>query len=623
MSVKDAHSAKSSSLPPEADIVPDSRPATRLRDGDGRSVQAWWGTEAAAYGGRVDPPLDITLLGGFSVEVGDHVVPEVEWRLKRAADLVKMLALASRHRLPREQAIDALWPEADPRSGGTNLRKVAFHARRVLALQDGIVLEDGLVKLAPGHLICTDVGRFAEAARRALVDDDPAACRVAATQYGGELLPDDPYAEWCVEERRHLRGLFRDVLGGGQLWGRLVREEPTHERAHREIMRAQLESGDRAGAIRQFGLLSTALREELGVSPDTDTIALYEQVLNMDGRDVPTPAERARALLAWGLVHWRRADLEEAARTATEVRALAIDAGLPRELTEASELLALVTYAQGEWREVFARSFLDGLTRTVDLAPFIFDANMCMSEFALCESTGIAEVTELAHQMIHAAKDMDSSQAEGLGRLLRGEAALLSGQNARQVRQDLSRAAQLHEEASAVTGWALSVARLAQLEARAGDQPLARERHREALRIAEETSVPEHLLPCIYGGMLEGEPDDGALHVVDQAERATAGLKVCDPCAMAFRVGASMACARSGEVDRAREYLVEASRVAAMWSGGPWHAAIDEAEATLQQALGAKASDVAVLLQRASDRFRAADRMRDAARCRQAVAQLQ
>lgn len=566
--------------------------------------------------------LEVRLLGGFSVTVGGHVIPEEEWRLKRAADLVKMLALAPRNRLPRDQVIEALWPETDPDRGANNVRKVAFDARRVLGLQDGIVLAEGLVKLAPGQPIRTDAGRFAEAAGRALSAGDPAACREAAAQYGGELLPDDPYAAWCEKERRDLRALFLDVLAEGQLWGRLVREEPTHERAHREIMRAQLENGDRAAAIRQFELLSTALRDELGVSPEPDTIGVYEQVLDMEGRDAPTPAERARALLAWGLVHWRRADLDEAARTATEVRALAIDAGLPRELTEASELLGLVAYAQGEWREVFAQSFLESVTRAADLAPFIFDANMCMSEFALCEPSGVADVTELAQQMIHAADELSSVHAEALGRLLRGEVALFSGQDPHLARADLNRAAQLHQEASSVTGWAMSVERLAQLESRSGDQPLARDRHRDALRIAEETSVPEHLLPCIFGGMLEGEQAETALHVIAQAEEATGHLMVCDPCSMAFRVGASMTCARAGQLDRAREYLAEASRVAAMWSGGPWHAAIDEAEATLRLALGATPAEVVRLLQRAGDRFSAADRPHEAARCHQAVAAL-
>ena len=559
--------------------------------------------------------LTISLLGGFSVAVDDHVVPDGEWHLKRAADLVKVLALTSRHRLPKEHVLEALWPGGDPEHGATNLRKVAFQTRQVLGLPDGIVLEEQLVKLAPDHDVVTDTERFVDAASRALARGDPAACREAASRYGGELLPEDPYAEWCKQDRRQLQDLFHDVLDGGRLWGRLVSEEPTNERAHREIMRAQLESGDRAGAMRQFELLRATLREELGVSPGPDTVTLYDRALNMDGRDVPTPAERARALLAWGLVHWHRSDLDEAERTAAEARALCIDAGLPRELTEASELLALIAHAQGRWREVFARSFLESITRNADLAPFVFDANMCMSEFALWEQTGLADVADLARQLIHRGDDLGSAHAVALGRLLRGETALLSGQISAEVHDDLSHAARVHQEASSASGWALSVERLAQLDSRCGDQSRAREGHREALRITEATSVREHLIPLVFGGMLHGESTSGARNAIDEAEDAFGALVVCDSCAMSFRVSASIVCARSGDVSRAQEYLADARRVAQMWSVGPWHAAVDEADATVKLELGAPPSEIAALLRRAGDRFRSARHEFDADRC--------
>lgn len=555
--------------------------------------------------------LAIRLLGGFAVAVGPVPVPDAQWHVKRAAELVKILALAPRHRMPRESIIDAFWPDSDAESGMTNVRKVAFHARRALDMPDGIVLEEGIVKLAPDHPITTDVNEFREAAQRALALEDSDACREAAALYRGELLPEDQYAEWCVAERAALRSLFHDVLAGGQLWGRLVREDPTHERAHR-----------RAGAIRQFELLRNALRDELGVSPEPETVALYEQVLNMDGRVAPTPEERARALLAWGTVHWSRGDLDEAARTAAEVRGLAIDARLPHELTAASELLGLVSYAQGAWREVFARSFIESITASPDLAPFIYDANMCMCEFALWEPTGTSDITGLAGEMLDAGEDLDAALADAVGHLLRGEAGLLEGRDAQLVRADLEQAARLHEAATSVTGWALAIERLAQLDAAQDDQQGARDRHRTALQIAAQTSVPEHLLPWIYGGMLDGEDDATALRIIGDAEKALGSLRVCESCSMSFRIRACMACSRAGMLDRARDYLADAERVAGMWSGGPWHAAIDEATATLQRADGASASVVSERLEQAGDTFAAANRPRDAARCRAAAAAL-
>src|SRR5688572_1300884 len=53
----------------------------------------------------------IRLLGGFSVWVGERKVDESAWRLKKAASLIKLLALATSHRIHRERAMDLLWPE--------------------------------------------------------------------------------------------------------------------------------------------------------------------------------------------------------------------------------------------------------------------------------------------------------------------------------------------------------------------------------------------------------------------------------------------------------------------------------------------------------------------------------
>ena len=43
----------------------------------------------------------VRLLGGFGVVVGSRTVEEGSWRLRKAGTLVKLLALAPRHRLHR------------------------------------------------------------------------------------------------------------------------------------------------------------------------------------------------------------------------------------------------------------------------------------------------------------------------------------------------------------------------------------------------------------------------------------------------------------------------------------------------------------------------------------------
>jgi DNA-binding SARP family transcriptional activator len=100
--------------------------------------------------------LDIFLLGGFRAVVDGVDVPTDGWSQRRARDLVKLLALAPRRRMHREQVIDALWPELSAAAGGANLRKAVHFVRRALGWEDAVVIADGMIELAPGATITVD-----------------------------------------------------------------------------------------------------------------------------------------------------------------------------------------------------------------------------------------------------------------------------------------------------------------------------------------------------------------------------------------------------------------------------------------------------------------------------------
>src|SRR3954447_17867545 len=106
------------------------------------------------------PRVEIRVLGGFEVSVDGRRVPAERWRQRRASGLVKLLALAPRHRLHREQVIDALWPDLPPAAGAANLRKAAHHARAALGAKDAVVLRRGQVSLWPDAEPAVDAERF-------------------------------------------------------------------------------------------------------------------------------------------------------------------------------------------------------------------------------------------------------------------------------------------------------------------------------------------------------------------------------------------------------------------------------------------------------------------------------
>jgi predicted ATPase len=163
------------------------------------------------------PRTSVTLLGGFAAEADGASVPDSAWRLRKAKELVKLLALADGHHLHREQAMDALWPDRGPDSAGNNLNQAVHAARRALG-PDAITLLDGVLRLAAD----VDVDAFEDAAAGALRERTAQACQSALALYGGELLPENRYDDWASVQRERLADLHRELehvlaeLGGAR-----------------------------------------------------------------------------------------------------------------------------------------------------------------------------------------------------------------------------------------------------------------------------------------------------------------------------------------------------------------------------------------------------------------------
>ncbi len=146
--------------------------------------------------------VDVTLLGGFEVRVDGVAVPESAWRLKKARELVKLLALARDHRLHRDQAMDVLWRERGPAAAANNLHQAVHVARRALGA-DVIDLRDEVLSL----VATVDVDLLEQAATVARRMRTAAAYRAALDLYGGELLPENRYDDWAETRREEVAEL--------------------------------------------------------------------------------------------------------------------------------------------------------------------------------------------------------------------------------------------------------------------------------------------------------------------------------------------------------------------------------------------------------------------------------
>ncbi len=247
----------------------------------------------------------VWLLGGFRVSVGSRPVTQDAWHLRKAAALVKLLALAPGHRLHREQAMDLLWPDSARKAASNNLRTTLHAARNVLDMSMGaryLASEDESLVLCPGGDLWVDVEAFEEAAANARRSKDPATYRAAIELYAGDLLPEERYEAWAEDRREELRQLYLAlIIGLAGLYEergehglaiealtKATAEEPTLEEAHVTLMRLHAISGRPERALAQYERLRDALSRGLGTRPAEATRRLRGDIAA--GRQPSTPS---------------------------------------------------------------------------------------------------------------------------------------------------------------------------------------------------------------------------------------------------------------------------------------------------------------------------------------------
>lgn len=240
----------------------------------------------------------VTLLGGFRVERGGDAREAPDWPRRSAKTLTKLLAVHPGHSLHREQIIDVLWPDVDIDSALNSFGKALHAARRALEpglerRQDSAYLRltDSMLVLNTDRMVI-DVDVFEQLADDAVRSREVGAYHAALAAYSGELLPEDRYEPWCTERRGALAELHvRLLVGVAEVYERrgacneaadrlrqVLRQDPTREAVHRQLMRLYARMGTPDQAVRQFHVCEQVLRHELDLAPQAETVSLYNAI---------------------------------------------------------------------------------------------------------------------------------------------------------------------------------------------------------------------------------------------------------------------------------------------------------------------------------------------------------
>ncbi|MDQ0392122.1 AfsR/SARP family transcriptional regulator [Labrys monachus] len=558
--------------------------------------------------------VDVTLLGQFSISVDGRSPGAGDWRRTRSVAVVKLLALAPRHRMHREQVIDALWPELGPEAGAANLRKAIHYARRTLGEHEIILVEGETLALAPGAEIVVDAEVFEADAAAALKTDDPAAAARAAQLYVGDLLPGDLYAEWTDERRQRLRDLYVRALKAAGLWEQVLSVDPFDERAVRALMQSALDAGDRGEVIRQFQRLRDRLRADMGMGPQAETVKLYERAVALRSVEPAGISERVRGLLAWGIVQLNNGEFGDAREKGEEARLLAIAAKLGREVGEASAIVGITAHMQGRWREMFQSEFVDCIQRSPQFATEVFDANLCLAEFCLTKAGGHDEMRKCAGELLAFAEGAGSIAGRALSLLILGMVEFLEGR-LEPAEATLTAAEKLAAEAGTPFGQALALHRLAEIALARGQNWRSNRLAQKGMRLSESTWCAAHSsirFQCL--AVEAATTPQQVREAIEAGDRSLAERTICQQCSMGFRVASAIALAEAGHLDHAVQRINAAERIAGMWQGSPWPVAIWEARGVYRLACG-EGGQAAALFREAAARYSEFGRVRDEQRC--------
>jgi DNA-binding SARP family transcriptional activator len=243
--------------------------------------------------------LRIGVLGGFRVIPPAAEEPVSMWSRRSAKSLVKVLATRPEHALHREQIVEALWPGIELDSALNSFGKALHAARHALepelrarASSQYLLFSDSMVSLDMSRVV-VDADQFQALAEEALRCGDIGSYERALAAYGGDVLPEDRYEEWCADRRTFLAELrlrvlleLAEALEAQGFYNRaterlqeVIRQDPTRESVHRHLMRlyTQMEAQDLA--MRQFRLCEQALRRDLGLAPQRETVLLYDEIV--------------------------------------------------------------------------------------------------------------------------------------------------------------------------------------------------------------------------------------------------------------------------------------------------------------------------------------------------------
>lgn len=255
--------------------------------------------------------LHLNLFGAFRLCRDDQTVIDIEQT--RLRYLLAYLALYRFAPISRQQLAFLFWPDSTDQQALKNLRTLLTRLRHALPDADSLInVTAQTIQWRPDAPFRVDVAEFERAIAQAATAQqagepvgEASALSAAVGMYTGELLP-DCYEDWILPLRERYHQACGDALerlvvlleeqreysSALPYARRLLNHDPLHEAAYHHLIRLHLALGDRTEALRLCRLCDDMLEREFGITQEGATRALYERLLETEGRPVLAAVEQ-------------------------------------------------------------------------------------------------------------------------------------------------------------------------------------------------------------------------------------------------------------------------------------------------------------------------------------------
>lgn len=247
-------------------------------------------------------PLEIHMLGRFSVHMGDNEISDDDNRSKKVWLLLAYMICCRDRAITQDDIINLLWGDEESSSNPINALKTMLHRLRTMldGLEPGaghalILRRDGSYAWNPNAQFTFDAEEFdtlCTAGTASASEQERLEKYLKALEmYTGDFLPKLSSEPWVVPISAYYHDLYvrtvcsaADLLDSAGRQGeiadicrRAVIVEPYSEELYLRYLRAMLDTGDNRGVVDVYQEMSELMFSNFGVMPSQELTSLYRK----------------------------------------------------------------------------------------------------------------------------------------------------------------------------------------------------------------------------------------------------------------------------------------------------------------------------------------------------------